>query len=454
MNQQHSISKPLDVRFSRPNMATKMFSFLAAGLLIWIIILVKSSNYENLGYSSLILGYTIFVTSFQLSRLLSATFYRPSYNKVVNGYGQHNGSKKNGKNGYLYEPYVTFVIPCKNEEGAIANTVTQCFRADYPKNKIEVIVINDGSTDRTGEILNSLKNTIFPDLIVVHWKKNKGKRAGMLEGFRRAKGEIVVQLDSDSYIEPSGFRNVVKPFVNPKIGGVSFHTDPQNADENILTKMQCAYYFMSFRILKAAESSYGVVFCLSGCASAYRKDVVLPILDEWVKEKFLGLPVTWGDDRALTNWVLKLGYHTIYSDESKAFTVVPNNFKGFLKQQIRWKKGWFVNSIFASKFILKKEPFVALTYFFPLILVTLITPFIALRSLVYMPLMHNPFMLLPYLLGVLLVAALIVVYYHYLSPENKYWKYLFVWAIINMVFLSFLLYYALPTIQNRKWGTR
>ena len=84
-------------------------------------------------------------------------------------------------------------------------------------------------------------------------------------------------------------------------------------------------------------------------------------MNKWLKEKFLGLPVTWGDDRALTNWALRLDYFTIFSDDVEAYTVVPNNFKQFLKQQIRWKKGWFVNSVFATRFIMKKDPFVDLS---------------------------------------------------------------------------------------------
>jgi hyaluronan synthase len=176
-------------------------------------------------------------------------------------------------------------------------------------------------------------------------------------------------------------------------------------------------------------------------------------MDEWLHEQFLGLPVTWGDDRALTNWVLRLNYKTIYSDEARAFTICPDTWRVFLKQQVRWKKGWFVNSMFASKFIYKREPFVAFTYFFPLILVTLITPFMAARAFVFNPVVNG---VAPtfYVLGVLLVASLITVYYRYVSRENKYWSYVFVWASINMVLLSFILFYALGTIQNRKWGTR
>src|SRR5215218_8863467 len=69
---------------------------------------------------------------------------------------------------------------------------------------------------------------------VVDWKANRGKRAAMAEGFRRTQGEIVVQLDSDSYIDPKTFRNLIQPFRNVVIGAVCAHTDPANADENLL----------------------------------------------------------------------------------------------------------------------------------------------------------------------------------------------------------------------------
>lgn len=351
-----------------------------------------------------------------------------------------------------YEPQITFVIPCKNEEKSIAKTVTKCFEIDYPKKKLEVIVINDGSTDNTLNILKDLHEK-FSNLVIVNWKVNQGKRHGMARGFRLAKGEIVVQLDSDSYVDPKTFSNFVAPFRNPDIGAVCAHADPENSDENWLTKMQAAYYFMSFRILKAAESTFLSVFCCSGCSSAYRKSIILPILDKWLDEKFLGLPVTWGDDRALTNWVLKLGHKTIYSNKAHAYTVCPNNLKTFLKQQIRWKKGWFVNSIFAVGFILKKQPFVSITYFYPLIVVTLVTPFMATRALIYNPLFRNITPLF-YIFGIFLVACVITLYYRHVARENKYWPYIFVWSAVNMLVLSFILFYAIATIQNRKWGTR
>lgn len=424
----------------------KLGLVIIGALALLSIIFIKSHAFSLYGESPLLLLYTFFITTFQLSRVAGAILYKKMDSQIAGttiGVGLQN---------YLYEPKVSIVIPCKNEEKSIEKTLRQCFLADYPKEKLEVIVINDGSTDRTGEILRSLEKE-FSRLTVVHWEINKGKRHGMAEGFRRAIGDIVVQLDSDSYMVPETFRQIILPFRYPEIGAVCAHTDPENPDVNLLTKMQTAYYFMSFRILKAAESTFMTVFCCSGCASAYRKNLILPILDKWLEEKFLGLPVTWGDDRALTNWVLRQEYRTIYTHRARAYTVVPENFKQFFKQQIRWKKGWFVNSVFATKFIIRKQPFVAFTYFLPLLVVTVLTPFMATRALIYNPI-FNEVKPVYYVLGVFLMTLVITVYYRIIAIDNKYWPYIFIWSGLNMVLLSFFFFYALLTIQNRKWGTR
>lgn len=428
------------------DMSFYSFMFIMAGVVLFLIVLVKSRTAAEFLSDPFLLSYTIMVTSFQLSRVISAMFYRYSYSKIIE-------SLPSTMIAEVYEPKVSFVIPCKNEEKAIRKTVTKCFEVDYPIDKVEVIVINDGSTDKTIDILRELQRQ-YAGLTVVDWKENRGKRHGMAEGFKRAKGEIIVQLDSDSYIVPESFRELIKPFKNPEIGAVCAHADPENAEENWMTRMQAAYYFMSFRILKAAESTYGAVLCCSGCSSAYRKDVVMPIMDIWLNEKFLGLPVTWGDDRGLTNWVIKRGYKTVYTYDSKAYTIVPTTLKQFMKQQVRWKKGWFVNSTILSRFIFKEQPFVALVYFLPLTLLTLLTPFMAARALFYMPIVKGGTTFSFYVLGVFLITSLIIIYYRIVAKENKYWPYLFIWSGLNTIILSFLLFYALATIQDRKWGTR
>ena len=421
-------------------MKTKLYNikqgvgaFLIA-FVIFLIVLLKGYTFSEL---NVVYVYTILITTFMLSRIGGSFFYK-SHSRNIDSH---------------FEPTVTFIIPCKNEEKAIFHTIKKCFEVDYPKNKVEVIAINDGSTDNTLKEMLRIKE-LYPtgDLHIANWKQNKGKREGMLYGFKTAKGEIVVQLDSDSFLDKHCLRYLIYPFKDPNIAAVVGHTDPANKDENLITKMQTAYYFMSFRALKAAESIFDMVFCCSGCCSAYRKSYVLPVLDEWNSETFMGKKIIYGDDRSLTNQMLKRGYKSVYVEEAQAYTIVPNKLRQFLKQQVRWKKGWFINSLKASRFVIKKDKFVSFTYFFPLILLTLLTPFIAFKALVINPIFLNisPYF---YILGIMLVTCLLYIHYT-VYDGGKYGKYMFLWSILNMTILSYILIYALYDLKNLSWGTR
>lgn len=116
---------------------------------LFLIVVVKSqSSFENF-YATPLFIYTIAITSFQLSRLIGAMLYKKSKKTILS---PDNCQVKPGS----YEPSVSFVIPCLNEEKVIGKTVRKCFEADYPKEKIEVIVVNDGSTDGTLDVLTKL----------------------------------------------------------------------------------------------------------------------------------------------------------------------------------------------------------------------------------------------------------------------------------------------------------
>ena len=412
------------------------YAFIIA-LTIFAIIWLKAYTFPGF---TLIYLYTIFITTFMFSRVLGSFFYESPNTEVT-------------KEKLNYNPTISFVIPCKNEQEVIYKTITTCFNTHYDRRKIEVIAINDGSTDKTlSEMLRAKREYKNMKITIVNWKKNKGKREGMVAGFRRAIGEIVIQLDSDSFVAPEAIKEVVMPFVDENIAAVVGHTEPSNKDENFITRMQTPYYFMSFRALKASESIFNMVFCCSGCFSAYRKSYVLPVLDEWRKETFLGKTITFGDDRALTNQMLRKGYKAIYCFDAKAYTIVPNKIKQFLKQQVRWKKGWFINSIKALSFVMKRDLFVSLTYFIPLIILTLLTPFIAFKALILNPLVFGvtPFF---YIVGILLVSFLLYIHYKTYSDE-KHGLYMFLWSIFNMTFFSYILLYALYDLRNMRWGTR
>lgn len=452
-NQPEAISQVLDQSFavsaSRVNWKDFLYKsgIIAAGaVFMFLIILLKSKTTADFYAEPIFFSYAIFVTTFVLSRIISAMLYESSMSSLTEEGLSTSGSYPND-----YEPKVAFVIPCFNEEKDIADSIINCYQINYPREKIEVIAVNDGSTDRTILLLKELQN-IYPNLKVIDWP-NQGKRWAMAAGFKVSTAEIVIQLDSDSCVDPTTFREWIDPFRNPKIAAVCAHGVPKNADKNIITRMQTAYYFMSFRILKAAESTFNTVFCLSGCGAAYRKSAVMPIIYSWLSETFLGKPTTYGDDRALTSWLLKRGESIVYNHKAITYTVVPENWKQLMKQQLRWKKSWIINAILTSRFIWKKQPFVSFFYYFPLVFISFLTPFMTFNALIYAPLTKG---ILPlyHILGVILLTALIVIYYRYLDKNNKYWPYLFLWSLLNLFFLSFVLIWAAAKIQDRGWGTR
>lgn len=237
------------ISYPRISQETKDFLYRAklllyGAILVFFIILLKSKTTDDFRVEPYLFSYAIFVTTFIISRIVAALLYESSMSSLKNDI--HPDFRKYSEH---YEPTVTFVIPCLNEERDIADSVSNCYQIDYPKEKIEVIVINDGSTDNTLSILRQLQET-YPNLKVIDWP-NQGKRWAMAAGFKVSTSEIIIQLDSDSEIDPKTFQEWIEPFKNPAVAAVCAHGVPKNADKNVITRMQSAYYFMSFRILKS-----------------------------------------------------------------------------------------------------------------------------------------------------------------------------------------------------------
>src|SRR5690606_36230782 len=131
-----------------------------------------------------------------------------------------------------------------------------------------------------------------------------------------------------------------------------------NVRESHLTRMQEVRYYVSFRVLKAAESLFGTVTCCSGCLSAYRRIFVMDVIDSWLNQRFLGTEATFGDDRSLTNHLLRR-HRIIYDSEALCTTIVPAEPHKFFRQQLRWKKSWLRESLIASSFLWKRHPLAA-----------------------------------------------------------------------------------------------
>ena len=237
-----------------------------------------------------------------------------------------------------YEPTVSVLVPCMNEEGVIRQTIERIFAAGYPDDKLEVVCVNDGSTDGTlAQMLEA--QTRHPNLVVVDFQKNRGLVHAWAVGVLLGRGEIVVCVDSDTFIFPGSIQKLVQGFTDPTVGGVSGHCDVENARTNLLTRMQDVRYYFSYKVMKAAESVSGTVSCLPGCFSAYRRVCVLHVLEEWLNAKVMGEYGNFGDDRSLTNLILR-DYKILYTDQALATTIAPDSWRQYARQQARWSRSY------------------------------------------------------------------------------------------------------------------
>ena len=142
-----------------------------------------------------------------------------------------------------------------------------------------------------------------------------------MAGFRAATGSILVTIDSDSEIEARTIDEMVAPFLaDPDVGAVAGRVAVLNRDTTI-SRMLEVQYALAFDFGRAAQSTYRCVACCPGALSAFRREAVLPFLDEWANQTFLGRPVNHGEDQALTNIVLRQGYDTVYQRNAIVWTL-------------------------------------------------------------------------------------------------------------------------------------
>lgn len=412
-----------------------IFLFLVAILVLYKVIFI-SSVFLIPSFWTI---YGFIATFFLISRIPYAYLYRDEHKKIYQDYSY---------------PHVSIIIPVKNERNGILKTIIACISLNYP-GKVECIVVDDGSTDDTkGEVIKAQKKYGKKRVKLIIFPKNKGKREAMAAGVYKALYEIIVFVDSDSFLAPNALQHIVEHFLdNERVGAVSGNTMVKNVETNLLTKMQSIKYAISFDIYKASESFFSSVSCCPGCFSAYRRKIIKPLLATWKNHSFLGSKSTFGDDRGLTNFVLRDGWEIIYCAKAKATTVVPKKFSIYWQQQLRWKKSWIREGIFACSFMWKnRHPLAILSFYtafsFPFIIILLIS-----RIIMQSVSAHNPFLIAIFVFGFLLLGMVFALFVRIHCKAKK-------WMYMPLVSLSFFLIFiwqmpwALITFKKTDWGTR
>lgn len=359
---------------------------------------------------------------------------------------------------------VSVVIPSYNEAPeAVLGTIESILKQDYPIH--EIFLVDDGSKDISAyEAVLKLKENLMggsgeppalippykmPNLIVHRLPKNKGKRHAQIWAFERATGDVFVTVDSDCTVFSDAIRELLKPMNNPEVTATTGHVNIRNRTDNILTRLIDMRYDNAFRVERAAHSVTNNVLVCSGPLSAYRREVVMKNLDHYGTQTFLGQQVQLGDDRCLTNYAIREG-KTLYQSTARCITDAPTSLKTLLKQQSRWNKSFFRESLIALKIGLKK-PNVFIWVMLEMFLwiafgVSLVMAFyIASTTMAWVIAIY-------YLAYVIISAYARNVFYAYKRPLTFLMAPLY--GLLFLILLCPLRFWALLTLRSTSWGTR
>ncbi len=224
-------------------------------------------------------------------------------------------------------PPVSLLIAAYNEADNLPETFRGIMGLDYPS-PIEIIVVDDGSTDATREVLASFS---LPNLKVVE-ADHGGKAMALNQGLRHVSNDIVVCIDADTFLHPQSLRRIVARLISDPThtAAVAGCVLVKNSRRSFMAKLQEWDYFVGIASAKRQQSLYQGTLVAQGAFSAFRTEAV---------RKVLGWPPVIGEDIVLTWALLREGYRIGFEPTAVGFTIAPASFKGFFRQRKRWARG-------------------------------------------------------------------------------------------------------------------
>jgi cellulose synthase/poly-beta-1,6-N-acetylglucosamine synthase-like glycosyltransferase len=436
-----------------------LFAVLALALLLAVKIEFKNPDSNDVFYA-----YGIMVTAVVFVVMtVSLGFYRDpavvAHSRLLAG------------DAHTENTFVSCIVAVHNEEELVTRCITSMASQRY--RNIEIIVVDDASTDGTVEVLRWLRNRYQFRLIEL--PVNRGKKGALAVGVWYSRGSVIAFADSDTVWDREALARAVPIFEqDPEVGAVSGHCRALNRNTNFFTKMQDTWYEGQFSVRKAFESIFGAVTCVSGPLAFFRRSAIYNFMPAWEADTFLGQEFRFATDRTLTAYVLGgtfLGprvlprfadsgflvpsyplrdWKIVYAKSARAWTNVPSTLRGMIKQQIRWKKSFIRNIVVTGRFYWRR-PFLPALFYYIHVIFVLLGPFIAARHLIYLPLRGDPTSMLLYLAGIAFIGLSFGLAFRYENPGTRLWLYRPAMSLMSTLLFSWLIFYSAATIRKMIW---
>ncbi len=231
----------------------------------------------------------------------------------------------------LYRPFVTILIPCHNEDRVVGPLLDRLVATTYPKERLEIVPIDDASTDATGDMLEEYARK-HPFIRPLHRPDGgNGKAAALNAGLKASKGDVILTFDADYLPQYDIVEKLVAPFVDPEVGGVQGRVTVYNEDESFVSKLVTLERIGGYRIDQVARDRFGLIPQYGGTVGGFRRDL-LEAFGGW-DEAMLA------EDTDLTAKTVLHGYKVRYVLEAESYEEAVTTWRAYWRQRYRWAKG-------------------------------------------------------------------------------------------------------------------
>jgi cellulose synthase/poly-beta-1,6-N-acetylglucosamine synthase-like glycosyltransferase len=244
------------------------------------------------------------------------------------GYLHHIESRSSSARGPGARPRVTIVVPVHNEEAVIVSALESLLRLEY--DAFDVLVVDDGSTDRTRALALSFEGRYGDTTVRVVGKANGGKASALNVGIALARTPYVLCMDGDSRLDPGTLRHAMSHFADPRVGAVAGNVKVVNRN-NVWTRLQALEYIEGLNLARRAQGFLRVVNIIPGPIGVFRRDVLASVGGYDAD--------TFAEDADLTLKILTAGWHIAYEERAIAWTEAPESLLDLIKQRYRWTRG-------------------------------------------------------------------------------------------------------------------
>jgi hyaluronan synthase len=238
------------------------------------------------------------------------------------------------------------IVPVYNEPEALFRRVLASVRANRPT---EFVVVVDGGDTSVAAVAADYADRVLR-------VPKEGKRAAIAAGLREShpSTDVVLVVDSDTVWAPDALEEMLRPFADPRVGGVTPRQAIFDVGDNPVRRLADWIEDIRYHLTVPAQSVFGQVGCLAGRTIAYRRTAFEPAVERLVRQTVLGVPQHVGDDRVLTNELLRNGWRTVYQSTALVTTDAPSDWRTFWRQQLRWGRSSQRETLLSLRWLWRK----------------------------------------------------------------------------------------------------